>query len=122
MSRTAPVAIIIGGSHGTGCEIARALATRGYAVVLCYLRDQGEAEAAVEQIIAANGAALTVRADVTDELDVERLFEETQAAFGGVDLVVHTSSGGSSVVDRVAARQLRRDGAIVECRVTSPRP
>ena len=113
MSRTEPVAIIIGGSYGAGREIARALASRSYAVVVCYLHDQGNAEAAVEQIVAANGTALTVRADITDELDVERLFDETKAGFGGVDVVVHTSARGSSIVDQEAARQLRRGGAIV---------
>ena len=114
MMRTEPVAIVIGGSCGIGHEIARALASRGYAVVVAYLRDQGRAEAVVEQIVAANGTALTVRADVTDDLDVARLFDETKAAFGGVDLVVHTSARGSSIVNHEAARQLRRGGAIVD--------
>lgn len=81
------VALVTGGSCGAGREIARKLASRGYAVVVAYLRDQGEAEAAVEQILAAGGTAVAVRADVADELDVERLFTETAAAFGGVDFV-----------------------------------
>jgi 3-oxoacyl-[acyl-carrier protein] reductase len=75
---------IVTGSRGTGREIARQLASRGYAVVVVYLRDRGEADAAVEEILAANGTALAVRADVTDELDVERVFDETRTAFGGV--------------------------------------
>jgi 3-oxoacyl-[acyl-carrier protein] reductase len=108
-----PVAIVTGGSCGSGREIARKLAGRGYAVVVVYLRDQGEAEAAVAEILAADGTALAVRADGTDELDVERLFSETTAAFGGVDVVVHTSIRGSSVVNWQAARQLRHGGAIV---------
>ena len=113
MSRTDPVAVVTGGSCGAGREIARALATRGYAVVVVYLRNQGEAEAAVEEILAANGAALAVRADVTDELDVERLFTETAAAFGGVDVVVHAAMRATSVVSQQAARQLSHGGAIV---------
>jgi 3-oxoacyl-[acyl-carrier protein] reductase len=107
------VAIVTCGSRGAGREIARKLASRGYSVVVVYLRDQREAEAAVEEILAANGTALAVRADVSDELDVERLFDETTAAFGGVDVVVHTSLRGTSVVARHAARQLRHGGAIV---------
>jgi len=110
---TSTVAIVTGGSRGTGREIARTLASRGYAVVVVYLRDQGEAEAAVEEILAAGGAAVAVRADVADELDVERLFTETAAAFGNVDVVVHTTVRGTSVVNRQAARQLRLGGAIV---------
>jgi 3-oxoacyl-[acyl-carrier protein] reductase len=107
------VAIVTGGSCGRGREIARKLASRGYAVVVVYVRDQAEAEAGIAEILAANGTALAVRADVTDELDVERLFEETTAAFGGVDVVVHTAVRGTSVVNRQAARRLRNGGAIV---------
>jgi 3-oxoacyl-[acyl-carrier protein] reductase len=97
------VAIVTGGSRGIGRQIARRLAGRGYAVVVVYLRDQGEAEAAVEEILGANGTALAVRADTSDELDVERLFEETEAAFGGVDLVAHT---GSDVITPALVNEL----------------
>jgi 3-oxoacyl-[acyl-carrier protein] reductase len=110
---TFTVAIVTGGSRGIGREIARKLASRGYAVVVVYLRDQGEAEAAVEEILAAGGTAVAVRADVADELDVERLFTETAAAFGNVDVVVHATLRDTSVVNRQAARQLRHGGAIV---------
>lgn len=111
---TSTVAIVTGGSCGAGREFARRLASRGYAVVVVYLRDQGEAEAAVQEIVAAGGTAVAVRADIGDELDVERLFTETAAAFGGADVVVHTTIRGTSVVNRQAARQLRHGGAIVD--------
>jgi 3-oxoacyl-[acyl-carrier protein] reductase len=114
VSRTDPVAVVTGGSCGAGRDVARELGSRSYAVVVVYLRDQGEAEAAVDEIVAANGTALAVRADVTDELDVERLFDETKAAFGGVDVVVHAAMRGASVVNEEAARQLRLGGAIVD--------
>jgi 3-oxoacyl-[acyl-carrier protein] reductase len=110
---SAVVAVVTGGSHGVGREMAGRLASLGFAVVVVYLRDQGEAEATVEEILAAHGIALAVRADLTDELDVERLFNETAAAFGGVDVVVHTARRGYSVVNQRAAQQLRSGGAIV---------
>jgi 3-oxoacyl-[acyl-carrier protein] reductase len=113
-SSTDEVAIVTGGSRGIGCEIARKLAREGYAVVVVYLGDQGEAEAAVEEILALDGTAIAVRADVTDELDVERLFDETAAAFGRVDLVVHTAAGDTAVVDQEAARRLGQGAAIVD--------
>ena len=108
------VAIVTGGSCGVGREIARTLASRGYAVVVVYLRHQREAEATVEEILAAGGTAVAVRADVADELDVERLFTETAAAFGGVDVVVHTAMRGTSVVNQQAARRLRHGSAIID--------
>jgi len=42
------VAIVTGGSRGIGCEIARTLAGRGYAVVIGYASDQRAAEAAID--------------------------------------------------------------------------
>jgi 3-oxoacyl-[acyl-carrier protein] reductase len=115
-----PVAIVIGGSCGAGRAIARTLAGRGYAVIVVYLRDQGAAETAVEEILAAHGTALAVRADVTDALDVERLFDETTAAFGGVDVVVHTAIRGTAVINRESVRQLRRGGTIVSVSSSDP--
>jgi len=108
------VAIVTGGSIGIGREIARTLAGWGYAVVVVYVRDQAEAEAAVDEILAADGTAVAVRADVDDELDVERLFDESAAAFGGVDVVVHTAPGVTAEINRQAASRLRAGGTIVE--------
>ena len=74
------VAIVTGGSRGVGRAIARSLAVRAYAVVVNYLHDQRAAESTVEMILADNGAAVAIRADVADELDVERLFAETNGS------------------------------------------
>jgi 3-oxoacyl-[acyl-carrier protein] reductase len=112
VSPTDAVVIVTGGSTGPGREIARALAGRGYAVVLVYLDDQSGAEAAVDDIIGADGTAVAVRADLADDMDVERLFRETAAMFGGVDAIVHTDPPGSGLLDRRAARQIRHGGAI----------
>ena len=111
--RSDAVAIVTGGSWGAGRALASELARRGYAVVVVYLRDQGEAESVVEAVLDGGGSALAVRADLTDELDAERLFAETEAAFGRVDIVVHAARRGASVLYHHAARRLRSGGAIV---------
>ena len=131
-----PVAIVTGGSRSIGRAVARTLASGDYAVVINYLNSQAAADAAVEEILAANGTAVAVRAETADELDVERLFGETIAAFGGVDIVVHAAARmilgtvagcdlqtfdalqrvnarGTFVVNRQASFQLRDGGAIV---------
>ena len=107
------VAIVTGGSTRSGREVARALAARGYEVVLVYLDDQIGADGAIETILAADGTALAVRADITDDLDVERLFAETVAAFGGVDVIVHSDFGSRALINQQAARHLRDGGAMV---------
>jgi 3-oxoacyl-[acyl-carrier protein] reductase len=112
------VAIITGGSRGAGRAAARRLAARGYAVTVNYLHDQHAAETAVEQILAASGNAVAIRADAADDLDVRRLFAETTAAFGGIDAVIHaaarrTTARAALLVSREAARHLRDGGAII---------
>lgn len=131
------VAIVTGGTRGVGRATIRRLAASGYAVVVNYLHDQRAAESAVEAILAGNSDAVAVRADVADDLDVERLFAEAIAAFGGIDAVVHaagnrttttplaevgldefdalvrTNARAAFIVNREAARHLRNGGAIV---------
>ena len=114
MTRTAgyAVAIVIGGTCAEGREVVRTLASQGYALAVVYLEDQSEAEATVEEVLAAGGAAVTVRADLTDDLDVERVFTETIAAFAGVDVLVHITTHGASVLYEHASRHLRPGSAI----------
>ena len=112
------VAIVTGGSRGAGRATVRRLVSRGYAVVVNYLHDQRAAESTVEAVLAGNGAAVAVRADVADDVDVTRLFDEAIEAFGGVDVVVHTVGSRTGpaptlIVNREAARRLRTGGAIV---------
>src|ERR1700751_3833205 len=131
------VAIVTGGSRGVGRATIRRLAARGYAVVVNYLHDQRAAESAVEAILENNGSVVAVRADVADDLDVQRLFAETIAAFGGIDVVVHAvgspvtatpvaevdleefdalvriNTRAAFIINREAARHLRDGGAIV---------
>jgi 3-oxoacyl-[acyl-carrier protein] reductase len=107
------VAIVTGGSRGIGREVVRMLARRRYAIVVVYLDDQARAEDTVDEVFAADSMAVTVRADVTDDLDVERLFDEAIAVFGGVDAIVHTATRGGSVLYQHAAGRLRPGSAIV---------
>ena len=87
------VAVVTGGSRGIGAETVERLAGLGYAVVVDYAHDQRAAESTVEAILAGRGSAVAVRADIADELDVERLFAETIQTFGAIDAVVHTVRG-----------------------------
>jgi 3-oxoacyl-[acyl-carrier protein] reductase len=115
------VAIVTGGSRGVGRETVQRLASLGYAVVVNYVHDQRAAEATVDAVLAGRGAAVTIRADVSDPLDVERLFDQTIETFGAVDAVVHAVRGRVvpaaltevSLVNDMAARRLRNGGAIV---------
>jgi 3-oxoacyl-[acyl-carrier protein] reductase len=111
--RADAVAIVTGGSVGTGREVARGLASWGWAIVAVYLEHPRTAEATAAEILDAGGKIVTVRADLADDLDVQRLFAESRAAFAGVDVVVHTTTDGASLLYRNAARSVRGGGALV---------
>jgi NAD(P)-dependent dehydrogenase (short-subunit alcohol dehydrogenase family) len=110
--RREAVAIVTGGSTRTGSEVASGLATWAWAIVLVYLEHQRTAEATVAEILAAEGRIVAVRADLADDLDVQRLFAESAAAFAGVDVVVHTTAESAYLLYEHAARHLRPRGAI----------
>ena len=120
MSRAEAVAILTGGSSQTGREVARGLASWGWAIVVVYLDDQRAAEATVDDILLAEGRTVAVRADLADDLDVERLFAESIAAFGAVDVVVHTSAHSAFLLYRHAARHVREGGAMVSVEPVAP--
>src|SRR5207248_6244184 len=85
-----------------------------------YLEHQRTAEATVEEILAAGGSVVAVRADPADDLDVQRLFAESIAAFAGVDVVVHTTTCSASLLYQNAARHVRPRGAILSVPAADP--
>jgi short chain dehydrogenase len=107
------VAIVTGGAFPTGRYIARGLACWSWLVVVVYLDHQLRAEETVAEIISSGGTTIAVRADLADDLDVQRLFTESIKEFGGVDVVVHTTSNSAALLYRHAARHVRRPGTIV---------
>jgi 3-oxoacyl-[acyl-carrier protein] reductase len=85
------VAIVTGASRGIGRAVAKRLAQDGFGVVVNYLSNASEAEQVVSEIQSIGGNAIAIKADVANQADVERLFEETMKKFGSVDVVVHNS-------------------------------
>src|SRR4051812_1660600 len=87
-------AIVTGAGSGVGRATAIALARAGYHVVLAGRRREALGQTAA----AADGRALPVVADVTDAAAVERLFEQTQQAFGRLDLLFNNAGVGAPAV------------------------
>lgn len=85
------VALVTGASKGIGAGIAKGLAEAGAAVVVNYAGDRAGAEAVVQAIVAGNGRAVAVQADVSRAADVARLLAETKRSFGALDILVNNA-------------------------------
>jgi 3-oxoacyl-[acyl-carrier protein] reductase len=87
------VAVVTGSSRGIGAATCRLLAVNGVKVVLNG-RDQAALEDSVEGIRRNGGDATGIAADVTDPDSVAQLLEETERAYGPVDILGAFVGGG----------------------------
>ncbi|HEX8469776.1 MAG TPA: SDR family oxidoreductase [Brevundimonas sp.] len=88
---THKVAIVTGAAGGIGAAVSERLAQDGFIVVVNYAGKAEPAEALVARIEAAGGRAVAAQADISDSAAVARLFDTTEAAFGGVDVLVNNA-------------------------------
>jgi 3-oxoacyl-[acyl-carrier protein] reductase len=85
------VAVVTGASKGIGAAIALHLASEGAAVVVNYASSKEGAERVVGEITGNGGKAIAVQANVAKQADIKRLFAETKAAFGRLDVLVNNA-------------------------------
>jgi len=90
---TGKVAIVTGAARNLGRAYALGLAEDGASVVVHYNSDssRADAEQTLAAIEAAGGTGVLAQADLTRVDDIERLFAEASAAFGGVDILVNNA-------------------------------
>jgi len=87
-------ALITGSGRGIGRAIALRLAAEGADVVINYFRNRAPAEETAAEVAALGRRALLVKADVGQPDDVARLVDDTAAALGGPDILVHNAASG----------------------------
>lgn len=86
------VALVTGASRGIGAVVARTLAAAGCRVALHFGRSLAEAEGVARTIAAEGGPVpLLVQAELSDERQRTRLFEEVAARIGPPEVLVHNA-------------------------------
>ena len=90
MTRDKKLALVTGAARGIGAATARALAAKGYFVVLTDRIDE-EGAARTKAICDQGGEAEYISLDVTDTLSVNTLISEYEQRFGAFSVVVNNA-------------------------------
>lgn len=90
-SETSRTALVTGGSRGLGRAMALRLAESGHRVIVNYARNTEAAEEVVSAISTRGGDATAVSADVSDEDQVESLFDQAVETYGPVTVLVNNA-------------------------------
>src|SRR5437588_8775856 len=85
------VAVVTGASKGIGAAIAEHFAAEGASVVVNYASSKTGADAVVRRITDKGGKAVAVQGDVSKPEDIKRLFAQTKAAYGRLDVLVNNA-------------------------------
>lgn len=104
------VLIVTGGSRGIGAAVARLGGERGYAVAVNYAERRERADAVVAEIVGKGGKAIAVKANVSREHDVERLFTTVDRELGRVTALVNNAGIGPGFgpIEDIAPADMRR--------------
>ncbi|MGH7116390.1 MAG: SDR family oxidoreductase [Stellaceae bacterium] len=84
-------ALVTGGGRRIGRALALTLAEDGFAVAVHYHRSREEAEAVAQTIRGRGGAAMTLGADLADEVAVRSLLPQAERAFGPIGVLVNNA-------------------------------
>jgi len=85
------VALITGGAKGIGRAVALDLATRGWAVAICYRTSVTEADQVINAVHANGGTAWAVQCDVSRTEAAERLVEQVRQQWGRIDALINSA-------------------------------
>ncbi len=104
------VALVTGGSRGIGAACALLAAQNGWSVAVNYTQNSLAADEVVRQIRAAGGTAMSVQADVGDETQVIRMFEQVDAKLGRLSALVNNAGvvDVSQRIDEMSVARLER--------------
>jgi 3-oxoacyl-[acyl-carrier protein] reductase len=86
-------ALVTGGSHGIGLSIAKVLIEEGCSVAICS-RTQTRINEALGELKSPNVESFGMLCDVAKKEDIERVVNDVNDKWGGVDILINNAGGG----------------------------
>ena len=106
--------IVTGGGRGIGAEVSRKAAKQGYSVCVNFHRDQTSAQKLVRELEEEGANALAYQADVSQEEEVEALFQTVEKHLGTPEALVNNAGilDLQTRVDGMDAERIQRIFAV----------
>lgn len=105
------IALVTGGDRGIGEATVEALLAHGARVALTYNRGAAEAARIVERHADRTSCHFL---DLRDKASIERCFDEVEARWGGVNIVVQNAAAGSATIKDYEQVPERTDQGLFE--------
>ena len=116
------VVLVTGGSKGIGRACVDAFAKQGAHVIVNFAHDEHGATEAADAARKQGVKTLTVRADITNDSEVEAMFAEIQKNFSSLDVVINnagTFAKGDSPDNFAAIQEVFETDFFGQIRVTN---
>lgn len=84
-------ALVTGANSGIGRAVAMALGQSGADVVVNYVDGDAAAQEVVNAVVASGSRAIAIKADVSNEAQVQAMFERMYREFGTIDILVNNA-------------------------------
>ncbi len=106
--------IVTGAGRGIGAAVAKLAGARGFCVAVNYARNGQAAADVARHIIASGGRATVIKADISRETEIVRLFESAERELGAITGLVNNAgiTGGFARVEAIASAMLTQVFAV----------
>lgn len=91
------LALVTGGAKGVGKVIVRQLAERGAQVIVNYFHSHDAAKKLKAEMAAEGMEIELIRASVAQKPQVAKMFEEIEAKFGRLDILINNAASGALI-------------------------
>jgi 3-oxoacyl-[acyl-carrier protein] reductase len=92
MTQQRKVALVTGSSRGIGRAIALDMAQQGADVIVNYRSKKDQAQNVVEEIWEKGGNAMVIKADISKEVQVADMVDQSLEQFGRIDILVNNAA------------------------------